>query len=96
MNNEINEIKIQQSINIKFDHRKKESFHSKTSHLKLSMGENRKEKVKKAYGIYKTSLSIFIYYMHQSTKEEREGGAENLFKAKIAKNFPNLGRDINI
>lgn len=28
--------------------------------------------------------------------EKKGGGAENLFKAKIAKNFPNLGRDINI
>lgn len=28
-------------------------------------------------------------------EKKREGGAENLFKAKIAKNFPNLWRDIN-
>lgn len=52
--------------------------------------------MRKAYGIYETSLKHLLSALWESQRKEKEKRTRRLFKAKIAENFPNLERDMNI
>lgn len=42
------------------------------------------------------SRPIYAFWSYASEREDREKGAERLSKEIMAKNFPNLMKDINV
>lgn len=52
--------------------------------------------MKKANINYGTPVRETVYTTGVPEGEERENGVESLFKERIAKNFPSLGKDLDI
>lgn len=58
--------------------------------------QKERKRVKKAYGLYDTMKRNNIHIMKIPEGEEKEKGTKSIFKAIVAENVPNLGREMHI
>ena len=95
----INEMKkAVESTDKRKDHMEKRISELKGRNLEMVQGERERKylKIKNFYEIYLTLRKSIISIMGSPEGEEREKGAERLFKELIAENFPNLQKELNI
>lgn len=72
---------------------KNEPLNLKTLFDNIQLGEKKRMKRKKAYGIYGAAYGI---YGNWSSRRRRERQKDRKFKEIIAENYTNLGKVINI